>query len=182
MFRIAFLAILIAGCHGGDKPTAASGNVVPSVGAAGPAQFADVAAGDTAGVLDLMRQTMQQVDAGLPAMTRRDTTLAAVADSVPRHLTVWLQGNDIRKLTSQPDSTANGPNDGETDVWFVGGDIAVVQRVADAYAFDAGRIVLWTDESLLPRGDVTADQLMTRETELGTLIRSWAAVFGVQLP
>lgn len=182
MFRIALLAVLIAGCHGGDKPSAAPGNVVPSMGTAAPAQFADIPAGDTSSVLTLMRQTMQQIDVGLPAMTRRDTTLAAVADSVPRHLTIWMQGNDVRKLTSQPDSSVNGPSDGETDVWFVGGDIAVVQRVADAYAFDAGRIVLWTDESLLPRGDVSAAQVMARETELTALIRSWTAVFGVQLP
>lgn len=124
---------------------------------------------------------MQDVDAGLPQMTKRDTFLPPVADSQPRHLTAWLDVGVVRKLVAT-DSGGNGPGAGETDVWFLGGDVAVVQQIADVYAFDAGRIVLWTDGTLQPRTDITTDVLMARETSLIDRVRQWLAVFGVQMP
>jgi hypothetical protein len=181
LYRAAFVAVLITGCRNGPKPAATPGDVITPIGAAGPAQFADLPPGDTAAVLDLMRQTMREIDAGLPQMTQRDTTLPPVADSVARHLTVWLQDGVPRKMTSRPDSTANGASDGETDIWFVGGEVAVVQRVADSYALDGGRIVLWTDESLQPRTDVLPAQVMGRENELEALARGWLGVFGLRI-
>lgn len=129
----------------------------------------------------MMRQTMQNIDAGLPQMTQRDTTLPAVADAEPRHLTAWLQNGVVRKLVVA-DSGGNGPGAGETEVWFLGGDLAVVQQVADVYAFDAGRIVLWTDGTLQPRPDVAKDLLMARETQLINTVRQWLTVFGIALP
>ncbi|MGH7592816.1 MAG: hypothetical protein ACRELE_03050 [Gemmatimonadales bacterium] len=146
-----------------------------------PAQFSDLATGDTAGVIAMMRQTMQGIDAGLPHMTQRDTMLAAVADSQPRHLTAWLQDGLVRKLVVT-DSGGTGPGGGETDVWFLGGDVAVVEQVADVYALDAGRIVLWTDGTLQPRTDIPHDLLMTRETFLIATVGTWLGVFGIRLP
>jgi hypothetical protein len=154
--------------------------VPPSAGAA-PAQFSDLAPGDTAAVISMMRQVMQGIDAGLPSMTERDTLLTPVADSQPRHVAVWLDGGTVRKLVVG-DSGGNGPGAGETDVWFLGGDVAVVQQVSDVYAFDAGRIVLWTDGSLEPRTDVTHDMIMTRESSLVDEIRRRLAVLGIPLP
>ncbi|MGH7522742.1 MAG: hypothetical protein ACREK8_00335 [Gemmatimonadales bacterium] len=152
----------------------------PSSGAA-PAQFSDLAPGDTAGVITMMRQVMQRIDAGLPSMTERDTLLASIADSQSRRLAVWLEGATVRKLVVS-DSSGNGPGTGETDVWFLGGDVAVVQQVSDVYAFDAGRIVLWTDGSLEPRTDVTPDMIMIRESALIDRVRQWLAVLGIPLP
>lgn len=129
----------------------------------------------------MMRQIMQSVDAGLAQMTHRDTLLAPVADSLPRHLAIWLEGDVVRKLVVT-DSGGNGPAAGETDVWFLGGDVAIVQQVADVYAFDSGRIVLWTDGTLEPRTDITPDLRMARETALADRVRQWLAVFGIQLP
>jgi hypothetical protein len=129
----------------------------------------------------MMRQTMQQIDAGLPQMTERDTTLPPVADSQPRHLAAWLQEGVVRKLVVA-DSGGNGPGSGETDIWFLGGDVAVLQQVADVYAFDAGRIVLWTDGTLQPRTDVDQQLVMAKETQLIDSARQWLAVFGIALP
>jgi hypothetical protein len=129
----------------------------------------------------MMRQVMQSIDAGLAQMTHRDTLLPPVSDSLPRHLSMWFEGDVVRKLVVT-DSGGNGPGAGETDVWFLGGDVAVVQQIGDVYAFDAGRIVLWTDGTLEPRTDITPDLLMAREAALIDRVRQWLAVFGVQLP
>ncbi len=114
-------------------------------------------------------------------MTERDTTLPPVADSQPRHLAAWLQEGVVRKLVVA-DSGGNGPGSGETDIWFLGGDVAVLQQVADVYAFDAGRIVLWTDGTLQPRTDVDQQLVMAKETQLIDSARQWLAVFGIALP
>lgn len=129
----------------------------------------------------MIRQTMQNVDAGLSQMTERDTILPPAGDSQPRHLTVWLENDVVRKL-AVADSGGNGPGAGETEVWFLGGDVAVVQQVADVYAFDAARIVLWTDGSLQPRTDIPSDLRMAREAALIDRVRQWLSVFGIPLP
>lgn len=129
----------------------------------------------------MMRQTMQNIDAGLAQMTERDTVLVPVADSLPRHLSIWLENGAVRKL-AVVDSGGNGPGAGETEVWFLGGDVAVLQQTGDVYAFDAGRIVLWTDGVLEPRTDITPDLRMAREASLIDRVRQWLAAFGVQLP
>ena len=129
----------------------------------------------------MMRQTMRSIDAGLDAMTRRDTTLAPGADSTSRHLTLWLQEGVPRKLVVV-DSIGHGQNNTETDAWFMGGDVAVMLQVTDVYAFDADRIVLWTDETLQPRIDATADALMVKQAALIESVRGWLTVFGIKLP
>jgi hypothetical protein len=150
---------------------------VSSLGSA-PAQFSDLAPGDTAAVLAMMRQTMANIDAGLTQMTQRDTTVAGGADSISRHLTVWLQQGIPRKLVVV-DSAAGGQGNSETDVWFMGGDVAVLSQAADVYAFDADRIVLWTDDALQPRGDVPSDLVMAKQGELIDAVSRWLAVLRV---
>lgn len=114
-------------------------------------------------------------------MVLRDTTVGAVANSVSRHITVWLQEGIPRKLVVI-DSSGHGQNNTETDVWFMAGDVAVLLQVTDAYAFDADRIVLWTDESLQPRPDVTGELLMRKQTALIETVRVWLQSLGIALP
>jgi len=127
----------------------------------------------------MMRQIMRSIDAGLSEMTVRDTALAPGADSVSRHLTVWLQEGVPRKLVVI-DSTGHGQNNTETDVWFMGGDVAVLLQVTDAYAFDADRIVLWTDESLQPRNDATPDALMVKQGVIIDAVKGWLATLRIE--
>jgi hypothetical protein len=129
----------------------------------------------------MMRDVMRGIDAATAQMTHRDTTIGEGADSLYHHLTVWLQGGVPRKLIAI-DSAAAGGSNIETDVWFMGGDVAVVLQVADAFAFDAGRIVLWTDEAFQPRSDVTADLVMAKQGTLITMVQGWLAPFRIQLP
>jgi hypothetical protein len=155
---------------------------VTSLGTSAPGQFSDVAPGDTAGVITMMRQTMRSIDAGLAELVQRDTTIIpAGADSISRHITVWLQEGVPRKLVVI-DSTGHGQNNVETDVWFMGGDVSMVLQVTDAYAFDAGRIVLWTDEALQPRPDTSSDALMAKQNMLIETVRSWLQSFNIALP
>jgi hypothetical protein len=137
--------------------------------------------GDTAEVISLMRRTMQQIDAGLVTMQRRDTTIQAVTDSAPRYVTLWLEDHVPRKLVIS-DSAATTGLVAQTAIWFVGGDVSVVQQPFDLYAFDSGRIVLWTDDGMMPRTDISESARMARETQILDSARVWLKTFGVGLP
>jgi hypothetical protein len=151
------------------------------VGAAAPAQFSDVDPGDTAAVIAMMRSTMRNIDSVIIGLTPQDTTISLAGDSLARHLTLWLDHGVPRKLVAMnADTTAT--NRDETDIWFVGGDVAVVQQLADVLAFDAGRIVLWTDETFVPRDQVTQEVAMNQQAKIMAQIESWTSVFGVRLP
>ena len=179
---LAVAMLLVAGCRIGSKPGAVPGDAgVPTLGTAAPGQFSDLAPGDTAGVIVMMRQTMGSIDAGLDAMIRRDTILPPGADATSRQLTVWLQGGAPRKLVVV-DSTGHGQHNTETEVWFIGGDVAVLLQMTDAYAFDGDRIVLWTDEALQPRIDATSDAMMVQQAALVKTVRGWLGVLGFKLP
>lgn len=181
IYRLALLAILLAGCRNGSKPSPAPGDTTPSTLGAAPAQFSDLAPGDTAAVVDMMRQLMRGIDAGTPAMVQRDTSFGGGADTLVHRLTVWVQDGVPRKLVAI-DSSTTARNNTETDVWFMGGDVAIVLQVADAYAFDSDRIVLWTDEALTPRTEVTAELLMAKQTELITMVQRWLDAIGIHPP
>ena len=129
----------------------------------------------------MMRQVMHSIDAGVDSMARRDTTVMPAGDSVSHHLAVWLQEGVPRKLVVV-DSTGHGQNNSETDVWFMGGDVAVLLQVTDAYAFDGDRIVLWTDEALQPRSEATSDALMAKQAALIETVRGWLRTLGLALP
>jgi hypothetical protein len=179
-YRAAFLAILLIGCGRGEKAAPdADTSALAAMGAAAPGQFADLAPGDTAGVVSMMREVMRSIDAGTAQMKMRDTTIAT--DTMAYHYTLWLEDGVPRKLVAI-DSLVAGGNNTEMSVWFLGGDVAVVLAPADAYAMDAGRIVLWTDESLVPRTDVTSDLMMTRQAALMDEVSAWLQVFGLTLP
>lgn len=179
--RIALAAVLLAGCQGRHKAAPAPGGVsTSSFNGVAPAQFSDLAPGDTASVIAMMHQIMQQVDRALPQMQRRDTVAVAPGDTVAHRFSLWRDAGVVRKLTVS-DTAANLDN-AETDVWFVGGDVSIVQEVSDVFAFDNGRIVLWTDETLTPRSGITSAMLMQQETLLINRVRGWAGVFGVTLP
>lgn len=172
---------MLAGCRNGAKPSSPSGDAAAATLGVAPAQFADLAPGDTAGVVAMMRQTMRNIDAGLGQMTQRDTTLGGGADSVSHHLTTWLQQGVPRKLVVI-DSAAHGQNNSETDVWFMGGDVAVVLQAADAYAFDSDRIVLWTDEALQPYREVAPPLVMAKQAKLIDAVHRWLAALGIRAP
>jgi len=66
--------------------------------------------------------------------------------------------------------------------WFVQGEVRVVQQPSAAYAFDADRILVWTDESLVPLTDITADARMIRERDVIEQARKWLTLLGAPLP
>lgn len=169
-----------AGCRSHAPAPAASDS--PLAGQAisgGPTSFAQVAPGDTAALIGLMRLTMTQIDSALDEFERRDTVMATSPDSEPRRLSVWLQHGIPRKLAvSEPDQ--HGAMTGESDFWFVDGDVAVVLQGASAFALDAGRIVLWTDEVLVPRTEFTDADRMARETGIREEVERYLAQLGVK--
>src|SRR5450759_2727663 len=110
-----------------------------------------------------------------------DTVLATSPDSEPRRLSVWLQRGSPRKLTvSEPNES--GHMVGESSYWFIAGELSVVQGVADAYAFDADRIVLWTDQMLVPVSTFTRAERMARERLLVDQAHTYLAAYGIVLP
>lgn len=127
----------------------------------------------------MMRDLMRGIDGVTGQLALRDTTVAT--DSVIHHYTVWLQDGVPRKLVAS-DSVPAGGNNSETSVWFLGGDVAVVLQPTNAYAFDGGRIVLWTDETLQPQPDLTADLVMARQAALVDSVGGWLGYFGLHLP
>lgn len=182
--RFVALAVLLAGCRSDPAPPPglaqdSTANAAPS--AATPTSFSELAPGDTAAVLLIMRQTMQDIDGALGGLARRDTVLVAEAGQEPRRLSLWLEDGVPRKLTvSEPNEM--GRMLGESAFWFVQGEVRVVQQPHDAYAFDADRILVWTDESLVPLSDVTGEERMARERDVVEEAHRWLAVFGVKLP
>jgi len=143
--------------------------------------FGELAPGDTASVLLIMRRTMEEIEAALPGLTRRDTTLAPEPNQEPRRLSIWLEDGVPRKLVvSEPNDA--GQMMEESVFWFVQGDVRVVQQPSAAYAFDADRILVWTDESLVPLTDITADARMIRERDVIEQARKWLTLLGAPLP
>lgn len=128
-----------------------------------------------------MKLVMSQVDSALPAMERHDTTIVADTGQEPRTLSLWLQNGAPRKIVVQmPDE--DGHMHWESSFWFLGGDLSVVQEEFAAYAFDADRMILWTDESLVPLTGFTPEERMARETDVIAQARRWLGVFGLGYP
>lgn len=182
--RLVVVAVILAGCRSeaAPAPGLASGpadSAQASVG--GAATFAELVPGDTAAVISIMRRTMQEIDGALAGYVRRDTTLEAVKGKAPRTLSVWLEQDIPRKLTvSEPNES--GRMLGESNFWFVQGELRVAQQPEDSYAFDADRIIVWTDPSLVPIVDITPELRMQREHEVVEQARQWLNLVGVKLP
>ena len=181
--------LLSAGCRSAKAPAPAASDF-PLSDDAGPSSFAQVSPGDTVDVIALMRRTMSDIDARLDSLDRRDTALSvdtakvsdslAAADStVPRRrITLWLDhGTPMKLLVSEPGKFGEGML--ETAYWFYGGELAVEYGPDDACAVDGGRIVFWADRALLPIGDFTGSDRISRETELANQTRRWLGVFGL---
>ena len=129
-----------------------------------------------------MRRNMREIDAGLPQMLRRDTVVTIASDSVRHYLSIWLEDSTkVRKLMVTDSSERTGVT-AQTSWWFEGGEVNVVQTITDMFAFDADRIILWADESLEPRTDITPKASMAKESAMMDEVRRWLDVFGVKLP
>ncbi len=129
-----------------------------------------------------MRLTMNEIDSSLGGFERRDTILATSSDSEPRRLSVWLQSGVPRKLAVSEPREPGHSVAGETDYWFIKNELAVVQGMTDSYALDANRIVLWTDQMLVPLSGFTAEERMAREILLVEQARKYLAAFGIVSP
>jgi hypothetical protein len=131
-------------------------------------------------VLVIMRRTMQDIDDALAGFTRHDTTLTAEPNQDPRRLSIWLEGGVPRKLVVSEPNDAGQMLD-ESVFWFVQGELRVVQQPADAYAFEADRILIWTDGSLQPVTDISTEERMQRERAVVDSARRWLQLFGLTL-
>ncbi len=176
--------LLSAGCRSvkAPAPAASDSPLSGSTAEAGPTSFSQVTPGDTAAVIALMRSVMSDIDGALDGFERRDTVLATTPDSEPRQLTVWLERGLPRKLTVSEPREPGHSLAGESDYWLTNNELTVVQSMTDAYALDANRIVLWTDQMLVPVTGFTADQRMAREILLVEQARKYLAAFGMVLP
>jgi hypothetical protein len=181
--RALALCVILAGCRSERAPAPglaqdSTEGAAPS--AATPTSFSELAPGDTASVILVMRRTMQDIDGALAGFTRRDTTLDAEPGQEPRKLSVWLEDDVPRKLTvTEPNEAGRMLN--ESSFWFVQGEVRVVLQPLAAYAFDADRILVWTDETLVPITDVTTEERMRREREVVDQAHRWLEVFGIKL-
>jgi hypothetical protein len=172
--------LVLTACGGSESPPADSLIDVgrPEVEAAEqePTSLADIAPGDTAGVLSLIRRTIREGDASLLEIIPRDTTLPAGTGLMDRELTLWMVGDEPRKLVA----TEPNRNDRifpETTVWFVAGEAAVVSDEEALYFFDAaGELVIITDVGLVPF-EITRSEKSTIEIAVLDSVRARLAVF-----
>ncbi len=141
-----------------------------------------MAPGDTGAVIGIMQRTMSDIDGALDQMQRRDTLIVPPPpDTVAQQVSLWTVDGVPRKLVVS-DSNAFAGMTPDTSFWFVGGDVSVVQEPSDLFAFDAGRVLLWTDQGFEPRLDVTDQQVMAQETAVMTRAEQLLALFGIKLP
>lgn len=174
--------VLVAACGGGESAPQADSLVPEAVSAEAPLPMSvgEIAPGDTGAIVGLMRRTMSSGDEALGALERRDTTLVGGLDQAPRQLTLWLENGMPAKLAiTEP--TETGALLGETAIWFVNGEVRVVQEPFAAFLFEADRLVLWTDETLVPL-DVPEAERATRAAAVLDTVRARLGVFGVGYP
>lgn len=178
------LALALAGC-GGDAPPVESGEapgapIADAVPPSSPASLAEIPPGDTGAVLGLMQRVMTEGDGVAFTADRRDTTLAAEPAQEPRRVTLLTRDDRLLKLIWTEPNDA-GQMTGETQAWFVDGEVRVLQEPFAAFFLDGDRIVLWTDEALEPVPVPEADR-MAREQAITAQLRARLALFGVNYP
>ncbi len=175
--------LVLVGCQARDAgapeaPATTPGTTVQLRRPAEPASLADIAPGDTAGVLALINRIMRQGDAILDSLDRRDTVLAATGTATPPSLTLWsLNGQPIKLLATVPNTTDRLPE--ETATWFRLGEINVIQQPTAVFLFEGDGIVFATDEAMVPMAMPDSSR-MRLEVELVDSVRSRLAVFGVR--
>ncbi len=139
-----------------------------------------IAEGDTATVLALLKLTMQEIDGLLDSLERRDTVLTAEPGQEPRRVAVWLRnGVPDKLLVSEPNEL--GQMTLESSYWFVNGELRAAQLPLASFFLEADRILLWTDEALEPRPDVTTEERMDQEVALRSEVEQRLALFGLKL-
>lgn len=178
------LAMLLGGCGPADSNTPPeeppASDVVTTDRPAEPASLADVAPGDTAGVLALIRGWIRSGDDLAAALVPRDTLLDAGEGLEPRRLRLWVQdGRPVKLHATEPNATDRVP--GETVIWFRLGELAVAQRSPGTFLFASDGLIFSADESLVP---VALDpELESRiEREVLDSVKARLAVFGVGYP
>ncbi len=179
------LLIGVTACGGtADAPDSSdqslAGDTAPMTQPAAPTSLAELAPGDTLGVLALMRATINNTNAAAATATRRDTIMPPEGYREARTLSLWRVGETPVKLV------ATEPNDAglmrlESITWFVNGEITVVQEPFAIHLFDADRLTLWTDEAMVPQDVLEADR-MARERSVVDSVKARLAVFGIGYP
>jgi hypothetical protein len=177
-------ALLVTGC-GGDAAPVDQGTeeVAPAPAftpAPSPASLAEIPPGDTGAILGLMRRVMTEGDGAAFTAEQRDTTLAPEPAQEPRRVTLLTRNDEPLKLIWTEPNDA-GQMTGETQAWFVDGEVRVLQEPFAAFFLDGDRIVLWTDEALEPVPVPEADR-MARESVITATLRARLALFGRDYP
>ncbi len=173
--------LVLAGCGGAER-SAAPGEGFPSQSFDEViVTTAQLAPGDTASLLEMMRQTMTEIDAVLDQMERHDTTFVGATRDASRHLTLWSQQGRPRKLlvASLPVGEMVGE---EAAYWFVDDELRAALLPDEGFFLEADRMFLWTDAGLDPIRDVDPEIRMERETALLAEVSGWLAVMGIPLP
>ncbi len=123
---------------------------------------------------------MADGDGALALSVRRDTTVPAVLVDQPRRISLWLfDDHPVKLVTSETD--AEGRMTAETRVWFHGGEVSVVQAPFSLHLFDGDRLVLTTDEGMMPLEPT--DEVRTQlERSIIDSVKVRLAAFGVPYP
>lgn len=140
--------------------------------------LADIPPGDTVGLVRLMESLMADGDGALAVSERRDTTLPAVLADQPRRLSLWLANDRPVKLVAS-EADAEGRMIAETRVWFHGDEVSVVQAPFSMHLFDGDRLVLTTDEGMMPLEPTDAIRMDLERSIIDTVTARLAA-FGLR--
>lgn len=150
-----------------DRPTA-------------PASLAELVPGDTLGALDLMRRIINETNTVAADGVRRDSMMAPEGYREPRRLSLWTINNvPVKLIASEPNDA--GLMLGETIVWFVNGEVRVVQEPFDVLYFEVDRLALWTDAAMVPV-DVPETDRMAKERMVVDSVKARLAKFAVTYP
>lgn len=145
-----------------------------------PASLAELAPGDTLGLLELVRRVINETNAAAQGALRRDSVMAPEGYREPRRLTLWtIDDTPIKLIATEPNDA--GLMTGETIVWFVNGEVRTVQEPFDVLYFEVDRLSLWTDEAMMPVEIPEADR-MAKEKMVIDSVKARLAKFGLQYP
>ena len=145
-----------------------------------PASLAELAPGDTLGLLELVRRVINETNTSAAGAVRRDSTMAPEGYREPRRLTLWsIDDTPIKLIATEPNDA--GVMTGETIVWFVNGEVRTVQEPFDMLYFEVDRLSLWTDEAMMPIEIPEADR-MAKERAVIDSVKARLAKFGLVYP
>lgn len=142
--------------------------------------LADIPPGDTVALVRLMESLMTDGDRALTLSVRRDTAVPAVLVDQPRRLSLWLYNDHPVKLVAS-ETDADGRMTDETRVWFHGDEVSVVQAPFSVHLFDGDRLVLTTDEGMMPLDPSGQEQLQLERSIIDS-VKVRLAAFGVRYP